>query len=105
MGEVHHMGALFSHGFGSRHRRMLSWTWLCQDMQAGVQSEVHQEGSAAKSLNRLPCDGEITQVPPGPWFIILPVCSLINNSYVNRHIPNLLLPITLATAQQSRPSS
>lgn len=29
-------------------------------------SEVHQEGSADKSLNCLPCDGEITQAPPGP---------------------------------------
>lgn len=105
MGEVHHMGSLSSHGFGSLHHCTLSWTWLSQDMQAGVKSEVHQEGSAAKSLNCRPCDGEITQAPPGPWFIISPVCSLINNSYVNRHIPNPLLPITLATAQQSRPSS
>lgn len=105
VGEVHHMGALFSHGFRSPHLCMLSWTWLCQDTQAGVQSEVPQKGSAAKSLNCLPFDGEITQAPPGPWFIISPVCSLINNSYVNRHIPNPLLPITLATAQQSRPSS
>lgn len=54
VGEAHHVGALFSHGFGSPHRCMLSWTWLCQDVQAGVQSEVLQEGSAAKSLNCLP---------------------------------------------------
>jgi len=105
VGEVHHMRAVFFHRFGSPRCCILSWTWFCQDMQAGVQSEVHREDSAAKLLNCLPCDGEITPAPPGPWFIISPVCSLINDSYVNRHFYNPLLPITLATAQQSRPSS
>lgn len=104
VGEVHHVGALFPRRFRSLHCSTWSRTGFVRTRRLRCR-EVHGEGSVAKPLNCLPGDGEITPAPPGPWFIISPVCSLINNSYVNRHIPNPLLPITLATAQQSRPFS
>lgn len=69
-----------------------------------MQGEVHPEGSGSQTAKSPPFDGEITQAPLGPWFIISSVCSLINDSYVNRHIPIPLLPITVATAQQHPPS-